>query len=156
MPSHICDLLAANEALARLEIWLMRTILAVAALAILSGQADAQMPFDGPRDFSKQTACTKDYVAGIDLQVKALEKMRTAGPELVGQVCTLIEQGSGIVGGELSDTTRQRLKGMLGFDLDLRFIKAQCRQGQGNLDRELLTELGYLKSEQIRCSTNAI
>ncbi|RTL67044.1 MAG: hypothetical protein EKK41_17865 [Hyphomicrobiales bacterium] len=135
---------------------IMRAAVTAAALALLAGQAGAQMPFEGPRDMSKPPACTKDYIAGLDLQVKALDKVRTAGPELVGQVCTLIEQGSEMVGGELSDTTRQRLKGMLGFDLDLRFIKAQCRQGQGNLDREILNELGYLKSEQIRCSANTI
>jgi hypothetical protein len=131
-------------------------ILASATLAVLMGTANAQMTLEGPRDFSKQRACTKDYVAGVDLQVTALERMRTAGPELVGQVCALIEQGSQMVGGELSDTTRQRMKAMFGFDLDLRFIKTQCRQGQGNLDRELMSELGYLKAEQIRCSAKSI
>jgi hypothetical protein len=34
----------------------------------------------------------------------------------------------------------------------MRFIKAQCRLGQGNLDREVMTEIGYLKSELMRCN----
>ena len=57
-----------------------------------------------------------------------------------------------LLGGELPDSTRQQLKGLLGFDVDLRFIKAQCRVGQGNLDRELTTQLGFLKSEIVRCN----
>lgn len=134
----------------------MRAILAMATLAMLMGPAAAQMPFEGPRDFSKQPACTKDYIASLDLQAKALESLRSAGPELVGQVCTLIERGSDMVGGEFSDATRARIKSMFGFDPDLRFIKTQCRQGQGNFERELMSELGYLKSEQIRCSADTI
>ena len=46
---------------------------------------------------------------------------------------------------------RQQLKGMLGFDIDLRFIKAQCRVSQGNLDREMMSQIGFLKSELVRC-----
>jgi hypothetical protein len=40
---------------------------------------------------------------------------------------------------------------MLGFDVDLRFIKTQCRVSQGNLDREVMSQIGFLKSELIRC-----
>jgi hypothetical protein len=69
----------------------------------------------------------------------------------VGQVCTLIESGSALLGGELPDNVRQQLKGLFGFDIDLRFIKAQCRLGQGNLDREVMSQIGFLKSELIRC-----
>ncbi|MHA4875606.1 hypothetical protein, partial [Enterococcus faecium] len=67
-----------------------RAVVTAAMLLALAGQTRAQMPFEGPRDMSKPPACTKDYIAGLDLQVKALDKVRTAGPELVGQVCTLI------------------------------------------------------------------
>ena len=55
--------------------------------------------------------------------------------------------GSDWLGGELPDSMRQQLKDVLGVDIDLRFIKTQCRIGQGNLDRELMTPLGFLKSE---------
>ena len=57
-----------------------------------------------------------------------------------------------MVGGELPDNMRKQIKGMLGFDIDLRFIKTQCRVGQGNLDREVMTLIGYLKSELSRCN----
>ena len=80
-----------------------------------------------------------------------MEKLRSSGPEFVGQICSLIESGSAIVGGELSDETRQKLKGVLGVDIDLRFIKTQCRVSQGNLDREVMSQLGYLKAELMRC-----
>ena len=56
-----------------------------------------------------------------------------------------------MVGGELSDDMRQKIKGLLGVDIDLRFIKTQCRVSQGNLDREVMSQLGYLKSELMRC-----
>jgi hypothetical protein len=96
--------------------------------------------------------CTKDYRASLEAQITAMEKMRTAGPEFVGEICSMIEQGSALLGGELPDSVRQQLKGLLGFDVDLRFIKTQCRIGQGNLDRELTTQLGFLKSEIVRCN----
>ena len=42
-------------------------------------------------------------------------------------------------------------QGLLGFDIDLRFIKTQCRVSQGNLDREVMSQIGFLKSELVRC-----
>jgi hypothetical protein len=64
----------------------------------------------------------------------------------------LIESGSAIVGGELPDGVRQQLKGLLGVDIDLRFIKTQCRVGQGNLDREVMSQIGFLRAELVRCN----
>jgi hypothetical protein len=32
-------------------------------------------------------------------------------------------------------------------------MAAQCRVGQGDLERELMTRLGYLRSELLRCDT---
>jgi hypothetical protein len=81
-----------------------------------------------------------------------LDKLRASGPEAIGQVCSLIEMGSDWLGGELSDDMRKKLKETLGFDVDLRYIRAQCRMSQGNLDRELMTQQGFLKSELVRCN----
>jgi len=136
----------------------MRRLPALAVLilaAALSGSAAAQLPlpFGGPQvpEPGKFAKCTKDYVKSVEEQIAAMEKLRASGPELVGHVCMLIESGSALVGGELPDSVRQQLKGMLGFDIDLRFIKAQCRLSQGNLDREVMSQIGFLKSELIRC-----
>ena len=63
----------------------------------------------------------------------------------------MIESGSALLGGELPDNVRQQLKGLLGVDVDLRFIKTQCRVGQGNLDREVMSQIGFLKAELVRC-----
>ena len=71
---------------------------------------------------------------------------------MVGQICSLIEASSDLVGGELSEATRLRIKELLGVDVDLRFIKTQCRVGQGNFDREVMSQIGYLKSERMRCN----
>ena len=129
------------------------SILAVLVLlAGVAGPAQAQLPFSPRPEIGKQPKCTKDYVKSVEGQITGLEKLRTAGPQFVGQVCSMIESGSALLGGELSDSMRQQLKGMLGFDIDLRFIKAQCRLSQGNLDRELMTELGFLRSELVRCN----
>jgi len=126
-------------------------------LVLLAGPSRADFLFKGPpQELDKRPACSSDYRKTLELEIAALEKLRTAGPKLVGQVCTLIEGGSNMVGGELSDATRQRIKGLLGVDVDLRFMKTQCRQNQGNLDRGLMTELGYLKAEQQRCSSDTI
>jgi hypothetical protein len=134
---------------------LLPTMATLALAAGLSGSASAQMPFpfDGPQapEPGKFAKCTKEYVKSVEEQIAAMEKLRASGPEFVGQVCTLIESGSAILGGELPDGIRQQLKGMLGFDIDLRFIKAQCRLSQGNLDREVMSQIGFLKSELVRC-----
>ena len=135
---------------------LLPTMATLALAAGLSGSASAQMPFPfgGPQapEPGKFAKCTKEYVKSVEEQVAAMEKLRASGPDLVGQVCTLIESGSAILGGELPDGIRQQLKGMLGFDIDLRFIRTQCRVSQGNLDRELMTQQGFLKSELVRCN----
>jgi hypothetical protein len=130
---------------------------AVLAVAIgLAGIAHAQLPFPLPGeplpDVSKRPQCTKAYVESVQKQITGLEAFRTAGPDTVGYVCSLIEMGSNWLGGELSDATRKQLKDSLGFDVDLRFIRTQCRVSQGNLDRELMTQIGYLKSELVRCN----
>jgi hypothetical protein len=134
---------------------LLPTLATIALAAGLSSSATAQMPFPfgGPQmpEPGKFAKCTREYIKSVEEQVAAMEKLRASGPEFVGQVCTLIESGSAIVGGELPDGMRQQLKGLLGFDIDLRFIKAQCRLSQGNLDREVMSQIGYLKSELIRC-----
>jgi hypothetical protein len=137
----------------------MQYAIRIAALALaagVAGTAAAQLPFPLPGqpqpDLGKKEQCTREYVKSVERQVEMLDKLRTSGPEMVGQVCSLIEFGSALVGGELSDETRKQLKDMLGFDIDLRFIKAQCRVGQGNLDRELMTRLGFLRSELVRCN----
>lgn len=128
-----------------------------AALVLLAGPSRADFLFKGPpQELDKRPTCSSDYRKTLDLEITTLEKLRGAGPKVVGQVCTLIEGGSNMVGGELSDTTRRRIKGLLGFDVDLRLITTQCRQNQGDLDRALVTELGYLKSEQQRCSSDTI
>jgi hypothetical protein len=134
---------------------LLPTLAVLTLTAALSGSATAQLPlpFGSPPlpEPGKFAKCTKDYVKSVEEQIAAMEKLRAAGPEFVGQVCTLIESGSALLGGELPDSMRQQLKGMLGFDIDLRFIKAQCRLSQGNLDREVMSQIGFLKSELIRC-----
>jgi hypothetical protein len=136
----------------------MRLLAAMTVLVLavpLSSSAVAQwpLPFGGPQVPEPGTLakCTREYVKSVEDEIAAMEKLRASGPQAVGQVCTLIESGSALLGGELPDGMRQQLKGLLGVDLDLRFIKAQCRLSQGNLDREVMSQIGFLKSELLRC-----
>jgi hypothetical protein len=135
---------------------LLSRIAVIGLFAVVGGSAAAQLPFPLPGqpepDLSKRPQCTADYRKSVEQQIAVLDRLRAAGPEAVGQVCTLIEMGSDWLGGELSGTTRKRLKETFGFDIDLRFIKTQCRVSQGNLDRELMTQQGYLKAELVRCN----
>jgi hypothetical protein len=124
--------------------------------ATLGGAARAQLPFPLPgepgTDLSKRPQCTRAYVRSIEQQVEAMRKLRSAGPEAVSQLCSLIELGSGWLGGELPEDLRGRLKERLGFDVDLQRMAAQCRAGQGMLERELISRLGFLRSELVRCN----
>jgi hypothetical protein len=131
-------------------------VVAALVLAAVYGTARAELPFPLPGqpapDFTKRPQCTSAYVRSVEQQVAAMQKLRSAGPEAVDRLCTLIELGSAWLGGELPDETRKQLKDMLGFDVDLARITAQCRAGQGNLERELIIRLGYLRSELVRCN----
>jgi len=137
----------------------MRLLSTMAMLTLAAGlavpaAAQIPFPFGGPPapELGNMPKCTKEYVKSVEAQIAAMEKLRASGPEFVGQICTLIEQGSAIVGGELPDGVCQQIKGLLGFDIDLRFIRTQCRVGQGNLDREVMSQIGFLKSELMRCN----
>src|SRR5262245_44589774 len=123
-------------------------------LTALAGPASAQLPFGTTPlpESGVRRQCTKDYRASLETQITLVEKMRTAGPEFVGEICSVIEQGSALIGGELPASVRQQLKDLPRLDVDLRSIEARCRTGQGNLDRELTTQLGFLKSEMVRCN----
>jgi hypothetical protein len=130
-------------------------ILATLALAAgLSASAHAQLPFGNPPliEGGKLPQCTPDYRKSVESEISTLQRFRASGPALVGEVCTLVEGASALVGGELPDDVRARIKSLLGVDVDLRFIKTQCRVSQGNLDRELMTQLGTLHAELIRCN----
>jgi len=133
-------------------------ILHVAILVLaagLGGTARAQLPFPFPGqpepDLGKRQQCTSAYVRSVERKVAAMQKLRTAGPEAFSQVCTMIEMGSVWLGGELPDDMRRQLRDLLGFDIDLARIGALCRLGQGNLERELMSQLGFLRSELVRC-----
>ena len=135
---------------------LMSRLTVVAFIVGLAGSAAAQLQFPQPGqpepDLSRRPQCTSDYRRSVEQQIAMLDKLRAAGPEAIGQICSLIEFGSDWLGGELPESTRKQLKETLGFDIDLRFIRTQCRASQGNLDRELMTQQGFLKSELVRCN----
>lgn len=129
-------------------------ILQVSVLALaaaLGGTARAQLPFPLPGepgpDLSRRPECTSAYVRSIERQAAAMRKLRSAGPEAVSRLCTLIE-----LGGELPEDLRGQLKQTLGFDVDFAQMAAQCRAGQGMLERELIGRLGFLRSELVRCN----
>src|SRR5438477_6342770 len=89
-------------------------------VAGLATSAAAQLPFPLPGqpdpDLSKRPQCTRDYLKSVEQQIAALDKIRTAGPEAVGQICSLIEMGSDWLGGELPENMRKQLKDMIGVD----------------------------------------
>ncbi len=115
----------------------------VAALmlaATLGGAARADLPFSLPGqpgpDLGKRPQCTSAYVRSLERQAAAMHSFRRTGAEAMHRVCTLIELGSVF----------------LGLDADLARIATQCRAGQGGLERELVSRLGFLRSELIRCN----
>jgi hypothetical protein len=126
-------------------------LLALLAVGFSAARAQLPPPWDPEPDFGRHRQCTRDYVRSVEQQAAALEKLRTAGPEAVGQLCTLIEAGSAWLGGDRPDDMRRELRGLLGFDVDLKQITAQCRAGQGSLERELAVKLRQLKAELLRC-----
>ena len=122
------------------------------ALAIgLSAPAHAQQPLPQEPDFGRRPQCSRDYVRSVEMLVTALEKLRASGPEAVHRICTLVEMGSAWLGGELPEDMREELRGLLGIDVDLKRFAAQCRAGQGGIERELADKLRQLKAELVRC-----
>jgi hypothetical protein len=129
----------------------------IAALVVLtaglgtSAHAQLPLPFGPEPDLSKRPQCTKDYVQSVRRLGEALEKLQTAGPEAIGQVCTMIEMGSTLFGGKLPDALRQELRSLLGHDVDLERLQTQCRAGQDGIARELASGLARLRAELARC-----
>jgi hypothetical protein len=121
----------------------------------LGGTVEAQLPLPLPGqpgpDLGKREQCTSDYARSVEQQVAVMEKLRSAGPQAIDQVCALVELGSLLLR-ELPDDTRRQLRELLGFDVDLKRTAAQCRQGQGDLERELISRLAFLRSELVRCN----
>jgi hypothetical protein len=133
----------------------MRTLYAwiVALAASLGATAHAQLsfPFEPQPDFSRPQQCTRDYIRSVESLVTALEKLRTAGPEAIGRMCTLVEMGRAWLGGELPDDVRRELRGLLGVDVDLKRLAEQCRAGQDGIAQELVIKLRQLRAEMARC-----
>ena len=131
----------------------MKVLMAMLLVLGLCCPARAQLPLPfGPPADGSLPQCTKEYVKGVAAELAGMEKLRSSGPAFVGRICALIEAGSDMLGGELPEGTRQQIKGLLGVDVVLRFIRTQCRLSQGNLDREVMSQIGYLKSELMRCN----
>jgi len=128
-------------------------VLVVALGASLDAAAQAQQPLPsepGP-EFGRPRQCSRDYVRSVETLVTALEKLRTAGPEAVGRLCTLVEMGRAWLGGELPEDVRRELRGLLSVDVDLKRITEQCRAGQGGIEQELAGTLRQLRAELVRC-----
>jgi hypothetical protein len=127
------------------------SIIALATGLGATAHAQLPLPLEPEPDFSKHPQCSRDYVRSVETLVTALEKLRTAGPEAISRLCTLVEMGSAWLGGELPEDVRKELRGLLGVDVDLKRITQQCRAGQGGIERELADKLRQLKAELVRC-----
>lgn len=127
--------------------------LIVALAAGLGATAHAQLPFpfEPQPDFSRPRQCTRDYIRSVESLVTALEKLRSAGPEAIGRMCTLVEMGRAWLGGELPDDVRRELRGVLGVDVDLKRLAEQCRVGQEGVAQELANKLRQLRADLARC-----
>ncbi|MBO0765740.1 MAG: hypothetical protein J2P50_14300 [Hyphomicrobiaceae bacterium] len=131
-------------------ILLAATALAAADLAT-GARAQLPFPFDPAPEFMRPPQCTRSYLRSIQDQAAALERLRTEGPEAIGRFCALIEFGSSWLGNKLPDDKRKELRGLLGIDVDLDRLAAQCRTGQDAIARELAVMLRHAKAELLRC-----
>jgi hypothetical protein len=118
----------------------MKHLLVAALLlaAAVGGTAHADEPYrvQGEPDLGLRPPCTAAYVRSLERQAAALQHLRQTGPEAMDRLCSLIELGSAL----------------LGLDADVRRVTRECRIGQGNLERELIGRLGWLRSELVRCN----
>jgi hypothetical protein len=129
----------------------MTLFMTLAASLSTTVQAQLPFPFEPQPDFNRPRQCSRDYIRSVENLVTALEKLRTAGPEAVGRMCTLVEMGRAWLGGELPDDMRRELRGLLGVDVDLKRLSEQCRAGQDGIAQELATKLRQLRAEIVRC-----
>jgi hypothetical protein len=137
----------------RRTLFAMAVVLAAAVSLEAGANAQPRLPPEPEPAFSRRAQCTRDYVRSVEDQVATLEMLRTAGPAAVGRVCSMIEMGGAWLGDRMTDDLRRQLRSLLGVDVDLDRVAAQCRAGQDNLDRELMTKLAQLKAEILRCDS---
>jgi hypothetical protein len=135
----------------------MRMRILIASLMILAAgpasgvRAQTPLPFAPEPDTASRPQCTRDYVQSVRRMLDAAEKLRDAGPEAVGRICSLIDLGSIWFGGKLPDAIREELRPLLGDDVDFERLKTQCRAGQDALASELDAGLARIKAELRRC-----
>lgn len=127
---------------------LYASIVALAASLGATAQAQLPSPFEPQPDFSRPRQCSRDYIRSVENLVTALEKLRSAGPEAIGRMCTLVEMGRAWLGGELPEGLRRELRGV---DVDLNRLAEQCRAGQDGIAQELATKLRQLRADLARC-----
>jgi hypothetical protein len=131
-------------------------ILLVMIVALVAGhpagtQAQLPYPLVPEPGLNGRPQCNRDYVRSVQTLVTGLEKLQTAGPETVGQLCALIEMGNAWLGGNLSEEARRELRDMLGVDVDLEMLTSQCRAGRDNIAKEISLKLRQLRAELARC-----
>jgi hypothetical protein len=123
--------------------------------------------------------CTPQYQALLELQMRGMRQLQLLSRAQGERLCSAIEdadtlgvdklldpralqrfltpeqrQALGAFGIDLAKVDVAGIMRLLGIDLsriDLRRIRHQCRQGQGELDRYATSEIGRLESELIRC-----
>ncbi len=123
--------------------------------------------------------CTPQYQSLLKLQKEGMKQLQLLSRAQGEQLCSTLEGADelgvdklvdpkalqrfltpqqrellGAFGIDLAKVDVAKIMRLLGVDLsriDLRQLKHQCRQGQGELDRYATNELGRLESEIIRC-----
>jgi hypothetical protein len=137
-------------------------------------------PFGAPGPITPgPQRCTPQYQGLLKLQMQGMRQLQLLSRAQGEQLCSTIEGADELGVDKLVDpkalqrflTPQQRevleafgldlakvdvakIMRLLGVDLsriDLRQLKHQCRQGQGELDRYATNELGRLESEIVRC-----
>lgn len=142
-------------------------------------RAQLPPPFGAPGPSPGPIKCTPQYQSLLKLQMEGMKRLQRLSRGEGEQLCATLEGASDLGVDKLIDpktlqrflTPEQRelldafgldlakvdvakIMRLLGVDLsrvDLRQLKHQCRQGQGELDRYATDELGRLENEIIRC-----
>lgn len=123
--------------------------------------------------------CSPQYQSLLKLQIEGMRQLRRLSRSEGDMLCSSIEGADTLgidkfldpkalqrfltpqqrelveaLGVDLSKVNIAKVMRLLGVDLsqiDLRQLRHQCRQGQGEIDRFATNELGRLENEIIRC-----
>lgn len=142
---------------ASLRTGFMLTLLLGAASGVAFGQGLPGLPGmpAPPNPVEVKVNCSAKNVKEMERQLEQLETLQSKTPETIGLFCAGIELVAKVMDWKddepLPPAINDLAKDILKQDITPRMVKAMCRRAEGEVGRNIRTEIGQLKDKLQTC-----